>query len=144
MSVPISAQGTQLQVGDGAEPEVFTPVARVTDISGPGLIAEVEDVTSHDTSGWRERLSTILDAGEITFDIFYIPNNPTHNQTTGLLQLYLNRLLTNFRLVMTDAAATTYNFSGYVTSFETSAPIAAAYRASITITITGAVTITST
>ncbi|MEH0567811.1 phage tail tube protein [Streptomyces scabiei] len=50
----LDAFGTQLQRGDGATPEVFTPIANVTDITPPGIERETYDVTAHDSEdAWR-------------------------------------------------------------------------------------------
>lgn len=142
MSTPLSAQGTLLQIGDGGEPEVFTTIARVQDITGPGLTADVADVTTHDTSGWREQLSLILAAGDVTFDVFFLPTHATHSPSSGVLQDYLNRTLRNFMIVLTDAGAMEITFEAYVTSFSISAPVANPLEASVTLSVTGAVTFT--
>lgn len=143
MSTPLSAQGTLLQIGDGGSPtETFTTIARVQDINGPGLTADVADVTSHDTSGWREQLSLILNAGDVTFDVFFLPGHATHSPSSGILQDYLNRTLRNFKIILTDAGAMEIDFAAYVTSFSISAPVANPLEASVTLSITGAVSFT--
>jgi len=49
MSTPIAlpAINTFLKLGDQASPENFNTIANVGDITGPGLVAAVVDVTSH-------------------------------------------------------------------------------------------------
>lgn len=138
MTQAIAAYGTLLKMGDGGGPEVFTTVAEVTDISGPGLSLDTVDVTSHDsTDAWREFIATLKDAGEVTFDINYVPTNATHGATTGLLKALDMRTKKNWRLVFPDTGATTWNFSGFVTGFEPGEPVDDALTASVTIKLTG-------
>ena len=73
-----------------------TPIAQVLDISGPGLSADTEDVTSHDsTGGWEEHVVTVLRTGDVSFDIEYDPNAATHkNAAAGLLADLISRAAT--------------------------------------------------
>jgi len=130
MSNAISAYGIHLEM-DGTE------IAEVKDISGPGLNLNTTDVTAHDGSGWREFVATILDAGEITFDINYVPTDGTHDATSGLLSVMEAQTLESFELIFPDAGTTTWSFSGYVTGFEPGAPVDGALTASVTIRISG-------
>ena len=112
-------------------------IAAVTNISGPGLSADTEDVTSHDsTAAFEEHVVTILRSGEVTLDIVYDPAAATHSATEGgLIYKLENRQFTWFDLTF----LTTYNwtFSGYVTGFEPGMPVDGALTASVTIKITG-------
>ena len=67
----VTSHGTLLKVGDGASPEVFATIAEVKDISGPGTTLSTEDATNHDSGGWREPVPTLLEGGEVTFDLNY-------------------------------------------------------------------------
>lgn len=139
MSNAVFGQGTLLQIGDGGSPtETFTTIAEVTEISGPSLALDVIDVTSHDsTGGWREKIGGLLDGGEVTFTINYLPSNATHNATTGLLRDLKNRTKRNFKLVFPDAGSSTWSFTALVTSFEPSEPIDDRLTADVTLSITG-------
>lgn len=138
----ISGFGTLLKIGDGGGTEVFTTIAEVKDISGPSFSADTVELTTHSSSGaWKEKLPTLLDAGEITLDINFIPTNATQSQSTGLLRDFKNRTKRNFQLVWPDVGGTTWAFSAYVTGFEPSAPVDDLLGASVTLTITGAPTL---
>lgn len=129
-----SSHGTLLKVGDGGTPtEVFTTIAEVKDISGPSLTLNTEEVTSHDSNGWKESIPTLLEAGEVSFDINY------SKQTT---QTYLRsaqaaRTRLNFQIVWPLVPTETASFSGLVTGFEFSAPVEGILTASVTIDISG-------
>lgn len=104
---------------DGSE--VFTTVAEVINISGPGLSLETTDVTNMTSTGaWREHIATLKDTGEVTIDLNWAPEDTGH---VNLIADLNNRTLRNFKIVWPNVAATTWTFSGYVTSFEPSAAV---------------------
>ena len=74
MATARAAINTLLQVGNGSSPEAWTTVANVSSISGPGFSSQVEDVTTHSNANpWREKIPTLLDAGELSFEVFVHP-----------------------------------------------------------------------
>ena len=134
----ISAFGTLLKIGDGGDPETFTAIAEVSSISGPGLSLDTIDVTHHSsTAGWREFVGGLLDAGEVSFDINYLPTDATHDASTGLIKDMTDRTVRNFQLVFPDASNTTWSFSALVTGFEPSEPVDDKLAASVTLKLTG-------
>lgn len=134
----IAGHGALLQIGDGADPENFTTIAEVRDISGPALGQDTADVTSHDsTGGWEEHIGTILRSGEVTFDVNYIPTDSTHDASAGLINDMENRTLRNFQLVFPDGSSTTWSFAALVTGFEPGAPVDGELTASVTLTPSG-------
>ena len=138
MSNAVFAHGTLLKAGDGAATEVFTTVAEVTDIGGPSLALDPVEVTNHDsTAGWREFIGGLLDGGEVTLTINYIPANATHNATNGLIADMTARTKRNFQLVFPDSGTTTWSFTALVTAFEPGEPIDAQLTADVTLKITG-------
>jgi predicted secreted protein len=138
MSNAIGAFGTLLKIGDGETEETFTTIAEVGDISGPGLSMDPIDVTSHSSSeGWREYIAGLLEAGEISFDINYIPTENTHKLATGLLGDFANKTKRNFQLVFPDAGNTTWSFAALVTGFEPQEPVGDKLAASISLKLTG-------
>lgn len=133
----VGSHGTLLKVGDGTTPtEAFTTIAEVKDIDGPAMTLNMEDATSHDSGGWREEIATLLEAGDVTFDINYIGA-----ATQVLLETaQYSRERLNFQLVFPMTPAVTKAFSGYVTSFGFSAAVSGILTASVTIRVSGAVT----
>lgn len=62
--------GTQFKRGDGGGVEVFTPLADVTNVSGPGLSRETIDVTSHGSpDAWMQFIGGLKDGGEVSLEI---------------------------------------------------------------------------
>ena len=116
-----------------------TAYANVTNISGPGLSLDTEDVTSHDsTAAWEEHVATILRSGEISLDLVYDPANATHKYAAGgLLYDMVSRTAVALTLVFSDTANTTWSFNAFVTGFEPGMPVDGALTASVTLKLTG-------
>lgn len=133
----VGSHGTYLQIGDGATPtEVFATIAEVKDISGPEMTLNMEDATSHSSGGWREEIPTLLEAGDVTFDVNFV-NDATQ---ADLKDAQTARTRLNFRIVFPLDTPLTNAFSGYVTGFGYSAPVEGILTASVTIRVSGPVT----
>lgn len=142
MPGPYSSFGTLLQMGDGGGPEVFSTVGQVLDIDGPEFSTDTEETTNQSSPGGREEyIATLKRSGEVTFDINLDPDDATHNQSTGLMAAYEARTRKNFRMLLPTSPARRWDFAGFITGFGMSAPVAGVLRASVTIKITGAVTL---
>ena len=131
-----SGFGTLLKIGDGEVSEAFTAIAEVKSISGPNLSLETIDAT-HMTSpsGHREVLPSFKNAGEVSFDVNFLPGVGTQQ---SLFTDWQNRTLRNFQLQFPDESSTLWQFSAYVTSLSISAPLDDVLGASVTLTISGA------
>lgn len=114
-----------------------TAIAYVTNISGPGLGADTEDVTTHDSTGaWEEHVVTILRSGEVSLDLQYDPTAATHkNASGGLLYDLASRASQTYSIIFPDATA--WSFTAFVTGFEPSAPHDGALTASVKLKLTG-------
>lgn len=132
----IAAFGTLLKKG-------ATAVANVTNISGPGISLNTEDVTSHDsTSGWEEVVATIVRSGTIRLDINYDPANATHkNAVNGLIYDLVNKTdVTTYTLCFPGGVIWSFAHA-FVTGFEPGMPHAGKITATVTIKPSGVVTL---
>ncbi len=119
-----SSFGTLIKIGDGGDPEVFTTIAEVKDISGPELIRLMETVTHHlSPGGFREQIPTTKEVGPITFPVNWLPQNATHSFTAGLLQDYDDGTLRNFKIVVPDVGATEWTLPCIVAGFGPDFPV---------------------
>lgn len=130
------AINTFLQLGDEASPETFNTVANVGTITGPGLSLNVVDITSHSTGvPWREKIGTLLDQGDLTFDVYFIPNDAGHQ---ALLAAFVSRATRDWQLSFpTTPARTVWGLHGFISKFSTSEPVDNVVKAALTITGTG-------
>ena len=137
MAYGIDGKGTALKRGDGAGPEVFTAIARVTNVGGPGLSRETYDVTAHDTpSNYMHFIGGLVDPGEVSVDVNYAPAD--HDALVADLEDVDPR---NYQLVFPDPDQTTWGFAAVMTGFEPSAPYDDKLTATLTFKVSGKPTI---
>lgn len=121
----------------GGANDAFTTIAEVKSITGPNLSLETIDATHHQSpSGHREILPSFKVAGEVGFDINFLPGVGTH-QT--LFTLWTNRTLRKYKIIYPDAGTTDWTFDAYVTGLSIAAPIDDILGASVTLMISGAI-----
>lgn len=138
MSARINSFGTQLQMGDGGGVEVFTAIAGLTNIDGPGLSVGNMDATAHDTpSAAREFVPELIDGGEVSIEGYYDPAEATHKNTAGIIFVTRNRLTRNFKVVDKDTGASTTTFRAFFTEFRRTAPMDGLLGFTATLKITG-------
>ena len=136
MTIAIDAHGTLLRIDDGTGS--YTTIAEVTDIGGPSMSLDPIDVTSHDSiAAFREFIGGLLDAGEVTLTINYVPTAGTHDATTGLIADMVARVVRNFKLVFPDSGTTTWTFAALITAFESAEPIDDKLSADVTLKLSG-------
>lgn len=133
----IDGKGVQLKRGDGTEPEVFTAIANITNLQGPGLSRNTIDVTAHDSpSKYMEFIGGLIDAGEVSVDVNYNP--AVHDTLVNDLEDDDPR---NYQIVFPDPAATTWGIAAVMTGFEPSAPVDDKLAATLTLKVSGKPTI---
>jgi len=140
MSNAVSAYGTLLKIGDGGGPEVFTTLGEVKGIEGPTMETEVIDVTTHSSAAagaFREKLATLIDAGEVTFDLNLVPGDTQHD---ALRADQLGRTPRNFELWFPSSVSADIEFEAVVTNMPLSFPVDGPIESSVTLTITQAPT----
>ena len=137
----LHAQGTLLQVGDGASPEVFTTIAEVGTIQGPGLDSDQIDVTNHTSvNEYREYIQGLKEPGELSFTINFVPDDATHDNATGLVSFYEDGLKRNFQMVFPTTPPVPWLLPGFLKSFNVTAAVDDKLVADVTIKLTGAPT----
>lgn len=145
MSKAFAGIGTQLQrSSDGGT--TYVTIAEMTKVQGTGSKADVIDVTNMDSpTAYREKLVTLLDAGEISFDGNLIADDATQ---ANVQADYDARLKNNWRIVLPPPAGSTtprghWDFEAYVTSVDFDIEHDKQVRISGKLTITGPRTYTS-
>jgi hypothetical protein len=115
---------------------VSTVVAYCGDFSGPGVGLDVEDATTHDSTGaWEEGVPTVLRSGTLSFPIVYDPNTATHAAASGLLSFLQNRK--SMYCTMTFPNGTIWKYDSFCSGFEPAAPVAGKLSANISVKLTG-------
>jgi predicted secreted protein len=132
--------GTMLMCGnDDAvvspySPETFTQLAEVQTIQRSGSKSDLVDVTNmQSTGGYREKLATLRDGGEVSFTANYIPDDTTQ---ISLQTLFDDATLRNWEIVLPQGKGQ-WNFAAYVSSNDYDLPFDKEGKISAKLTITG-------
>lgn len=136
-SSALSSQGMTIGIdADGASPFVYTTIAEVKSIDGPGGQTAEIDVTDLSSTA-KEFVLGLQDEGDITLDMNYIPSNVQHAQ---LRTLRGSGDTTSFQLAFTDSPVTTWTFSAKVKGFSISNSVDNVTGLSVTLRVTGSIT----
>lgn len=130
------AGASAVLVGGTNVTELFTDIANVTDINGPNISRSMVDVTHMQSTGYyREFKPGLKDGGSVQLALHFVPGDT--NGQAAMRTDFENGVLSNYQITFTDAAPTTYQFAGYVESFEIKVPIDSPTMANVTVKITG-------
>src|SRR4029434_8211662 len=120
----------------------FTTIAEMRDLNPIGFTFRMEDVSAHDGNGWSSSIPTEKVGPNMRLDINYVPSIATHNATTGLLYLAMNRLRRDWLVVFPDVGRTTIFLNAWVSDHGAQTPVSGVLRATPTLTVDGAMTYT--
>lgn len=129
--------GTLFARGNGAVPEVFTNLAGVTSIEGPGLARTVLDVSAHDSpNAYMEFRGGMKNPGEVSLAVNYRPSN--HD---ALVDDFEAADPINYRITFPNGA--TWTFPAVMKEFKPTSPYEDKLTASISFQVSGKPVITS-
>jgi predicted secreted protein len=135
----VSSVGLAFKRSDMASSPAFTAIAEINDLSGPNKSRETIDVTSLDsTGGYREFIASFRDAGEVTLNM-----NFTRDGYVDMDADFASSSSVDYQIVLPDTGNTTFDFAAYVTALGMAASTGDKVTASVTLKITGVVTLTS-
>lgn len=144
MTDALIGAGATFSRGDAASPEVFTAVAEVMSIGGPALsVGSVEATHLTSPNKWKEFIPGMVDGGEVTLELNFLPANATHKDASGgLLNDMRTRHQGNYKISFPDSPATEWTFPAFVTGFEVTTPTGdEKLAASVTLKISGEATL---
>lgn len=135
----LAAVGAQFLRSNMAGTPTFTAIAEINDISGPNLSRDTLETTSLDTTGgYRTFIGGFRDGGEIQLEM-----NFTLDGYDDLKLDFEDDDLRDYQIVLPDTGATTFGFSALVTSLGMKLSTTDKITASVTLKISGEVTLTS-
>jgi len=129
----------------------YASIAKIRDLSGPSVSRNsIEIMDRSQTTFYNEYIGGRVDPGSISFDLTWDPiNDTTHAQAsgTGLLAdvetTQCSQATWRWQLDGCGGTAT-FTFSGFVESFEVSAPLEDVLTASLSVKISGKPTLAIT
>ena len=135
-SSAISGVGTIIQkwaIGSSA----WTTIAEVTNISGPGMVRDLIEVTSLDSvDGYREFIAGFRDGGNVVLSMNY-----TRAGLDEFLADFESDVIQNYEIILPDG--TSIEFEGFVQEFPLTIPTDSQITMETTIKVSGAPTINS-
>jgi hypothetical protein len=136
MTTPEAAHGTELKIGNGATPEVFTAIGCIFEgPAGGGFSPQFIEGRHHSSPDIVRRVS-IVDKPAINFRAYYDSTDAQHQK---LVTAAKDGDKLTFRYVLTDAGAEVFAFGAYVSvSFES--PVDGFQTISVTLAVDGAIT----
>jgi len=137
-----AAFGAVLSFGTSTGTATTATLTNVTNISGFDGETETIDVTSHDSSGgYREKVGSFLDLGQVTVDFNFDPNSATHRATTGgIMYLRDQRTIVPWVLTFPGSPVHKVAFMGFVKSVPFDVPFDDKLSGSVTIETSGSAT----
>ena len=105
--------------------------AEILDVNPPSLSRESVEVTHQGTTGGKDFIpADLYDAGECSFDVHFNPDTaPPIDEAAETITI-------------TFPSGATWAFSGFLTGYEPKAPLEDKMTATVTIKVTGEITIT--
>ncbi len=131
-----AAYGTILQMNGIA-------IAEVKNFGGPGMGQDVPETTHQESTGAAsEFVGALLDGGEVTLDVNFLPQNATQalNTDGSLIYAMYQRSAEDFELVWPDSSSTTWVFRALVVEFKADGDSPDRLAGTITLKITGKTT----
>jgi hypothetical protein len=128
---------TQIKMGDGESPEVFSLIPEPKDIDGPEVTLEFADFTHQQSpNGFRERKPTVKSNSQVTFRCNKLAGNVVQDALIAAANAN-PPTPKNFQMIYPDGDQ--INFIAYV-SVKFSAPILNAMELQVTLSLEGAFT----
>lgn len=112
-------------------------------IGGPKMSTAAINAGAHDSpSATAEYVPGLKDGGQVTLEILYDPRNTTHSELAGgVWKLWNDRTVSLLAVEYpTTPTAKGFEFNGFISGFEPSAPYEELMTAQITVQVTGSVT----
>jgi hypothetical protein len=136
--------GSVFQIQAESSPDLYVDVAEVSSITPPSASVDQIDVTHMQSPNrYREFIDGLIDGGECSFDINFIPGNNTDDRMLELLALPIgtdhNR---NLRISFPNGV--TWSFRGVLTGYEPDVPVDDKMTATVTFKVSGGFSVGAT
>lgn len=118
----------------------FTHIAELVNITPIGISFNMVAADAHDGGGWGTSIPTLKRGVDMRVEVNLVPSHPTHDETTGLIFLALNKIRRPWLIVLPDVGKTTVAFEARVTDHGTVTPIEGVLRSTPVLSVDGAMT----
>lgn len=128
----------------GNSPASYEDIGEILEVSGPSFSRDAVDTThSQSTDRYREFITGLRDAGEMSATIALVPASAQGSKHRELMDDYESNSAVTYRMIFPDGA-TNFVFSGIITGIEHATPIDDRMTLNTTIKISGKPTLAAT
>lgn len=129
--------GSRVEIESDDSPGQYAELAEVTNITPPSMVVDQIDVTHMQSPNRRrEFISGMIDGGELSFDMNFIPGSTSDDRLFELLNLPVSESRRrNLRLSFPNGL--TWSFAGELTGYEPTVPTDDKMSATVTFKVTG-------
>lgn len=132
-----SGSGAYTSGGTATRRGTFTVVAELVNLTPIGIQFNMVDSSAHDGNGWGSSVPTMKSGPDMRVELNLVPDNPTHDEVTGLLFLALNKISRDFLVVFPDAGKSAVAFKAFVSDHGAQTPVEGLLRATPVLSIDG-------
>jgi len=136
--------GSVFEIEDDNSPGIYVAMAEVTNITPPAATLDQIDVTHMQSPNRRrEFISGLIDGGEASFDMNFVPGSTSDDRLFALLTLPVGQSRRrNLRISYPNGV--TWSFAGELTGYEPTIPVDDKMTATVTFKVTGDLTVGAT
>jgi len=139
-SAALLGYGARFLMASGSSPDQYVDFGEVFDITPPSFTSDQVDVTHMQSPDRiREFIDGLVDAGECSFEMNYIPGSASDNVLIAILALAVGvSRRRNLRIIYPNGKLD--SFQGNLQSYEPTVPTDDKMTATVTFKVTGRVT----
>ena len=139
-STAILGFGSVFEIVDDNSPDLFVPMAEVKSITPPSAKVDQVEVTHMQSPGmYREFISGLIDSGECSFVMNFIPGATSDDRIFALLSLPIG-VSRRRAMRLSYPNGVTWFFSGEIVGYEPDVPFDDVMKATVTIKVSGPIT----
>jgi len=143
-SAALLGYGSVIEIVSDSSPDLFVALAEVKSITPPSIdVDQVEVTHMQSPNRFREFISGLLDGGEASFEMNFIPGSTSDDRLFELLNLPTG-VSRRRACRISYPNGVTWSFNAEVTGYEPDVPFDDAMTATVTLKVTGTITVGTT
>jgi predicted secreted protein len=132
--------GSVFEIVSDTSPDLFVQMAEVKSITPPSINVDQVEVTHMQSPGqFREFISGLMDGGEASFEMNFIPGATSDDRLFELLNLPTG-VSRRRAMRISYPNGVTWSFNAEVTGYEPTVPFDDAMTATVTVKVSGGIT----
>jgi len=138
-SIAMLGYGSVFEIVDDNSPDLFVPMAEVKSITPPSIkVDQVEVTHMQSPDRYREFISGLMDGGEASFEMNFVPGNASDLRLFQLLNLPVG-VSRRRACRISFPNGRTWSFNAEVTGYDPTVPFDSVMTAKVTMKVTGGI-----